>query len=89
MFTGGWLDDPSSVTVTIVVDTVGPATVSADGAFLAVVASTGSILAPVSADTAFFAAVAPDSSATAALEADGALQVQVSESAIRAIVTCD
>jgi hypothetical protein len=89
MFTGGWLDDPSSVTVTVIVDNMGPATLTADGAFLAAVANASLFTATVSADGAFSGTVAADSSAAAALGAGGELQVQVSKSAIRAIVTCD
>jgi len=89
MFTGGWMDDPSSVTVTVRVDALGQATVSADGAFLAAVASATLFTATLTADGTFSGVVAPDSAAVAALGADGELQVQVSESAIRAIVTCD
>ncbi len=89
MFTQGWMDDPSSVTVTVIVSSAGPAVLAADGSFLALVVETDLFTATVAGDAAFSGTLAEDSAATAALAPDDELQVQVSEPGIRAIITCD
>jgi len=89
MFTGGWMDDPQSVTVTVIAGGQFQAVLAADGAFLALVTDVDLFTATLTSDSAFSGIVVADSAAVAGLAADGELQVQVSENEIRATITCD